>query len=275
MFCFSKAHAIIKKLVIICNIIVIKWKSRNVVINPCPIFVLGNQKSGTSIIAALLAEITELSLSLDLKIEYLSKRKSYPLVLNGEKNFSQLIERNKLDFSRDIIKEANLTIFFDNLKSHFPQSQYVFVLRNPKDNIRSILNRLDIPGDLSYLGSERKKEIPFGWQQILDGVWLESHGKNYIEVLSERWNFLADIYLKNTDKIILIRYEDFIVDKVGEITRLAKKLGLNPVIDISQMVDIQYQPKGNRNVNLESFFGQRNLMQIEQLCGDRMKLFQY
>ena len=43
---------------------------------------------------------------------------------------------------------------------------------------------------------------------------------------SERWNIISNIYLENTDNIILIKYEDFLLDKNKTIQMLAEKLNL-------------------------------------------------
>ena len=101
-------------------------------------------------------------------------------------------------------------------------------------------------------------------------------GENYIETLAERWNYMVDSYWKNQENILLVKYEDFLQNKSGEIGRIVRALGLMPKYDISQKVDIQYQPSGqNKNMNLEKFFGLKNLDRIEKICGERMKLFDY
>jgi hypothetical protein len=182
---------------------------------------------------------------------------------------------NRLSFSRDIVKEANLTIFYDELITHFPQSRFVFIVRDPRDNIRSQLNLMGIPGDFTQLSSKHLKNLPRGWDIIIDGRWLGLKGENYIEMLAARWNFMADVYLKHIDNLILIRYEEFMRDKCGEIAHLACDLGLTPINDISNKVDFQFQPRGNRPVRWESFFGADNLGRIEHICGERMHFLKY
>lgn len=242
-------------------------------IHSAPILILGNQKSGTSAIAALLAEMTGLSLSLDLRKEI--DKPTYHLVKKGELPFSEFVKINKLDFSREIVKEPNLTLFYEELADYFPQSKFVFVIRDPRDNIRSILNRLKIPGNLSKLEQEYRGEMTPAWDLILDNSWFGLKGENYIEMMAERWNYTADAFLKNQDKIILTRYEEFLKDKIGEMARLAENLGLDRVNDISDKVDIQFQPRGNRNVKWQEFFGNDNLARIDRICGERMKSFDY
>jgi len=253
----------------------ILFRSVTAQINPVPIFVIGNQKSGTSAIAVLLAELTRLSLSMDLEREYLSRSQSYIRMKRGELSFETFLARNRLSFSRDIVKEANLTIFFNELAEHFPASRFVYVLRDPRDNIRSILDRLNLRGDLWQLGQDHYRKLTRGWDTVLDGTWLGLRGENYIEMLARRWNFMVDVYLKNRERIFLVRYEEFVRDKVGVIELLAQRLGLVEANGISDKVDVQFQPKGNAGVSWRHFFGVENLLRIEEICGERMKTVEY
>jgi len=252
-----------------------EFQTSMVEINSSPIFVLGNQRSGTSAIAVLLAELTGLSVSKDLTREYRANNPTYARVRRGELSFSDFIRKNKLDFSRDIIKEPHLTIFFQELIQHFPKSKFVFVLRDPRDNIRSILNRLKIPGNLPHLKREHQVEINPAWELVVNGRWLGLRGKNYIEMLAERWNLMIDIYFENTSQMIPVRYEQFLKDKPGEIARLARKLDLAQLSDISDKVDIQFQVAGDKNVKWQDFFGHANLARIEHICNERMKSLHY
>ncbi len=242
-------------------------------INRRPILILGNQKSGTSAIAALLGEMSGLSVTIDLTKA--NRIANYDSLLRGELSFSEFVDMNRLDFSRQIVKEPNLTIFHKDLIEYFHESKMVFIIRDPRDNIRSILNRLMIPGNRRQLDMEHQAEITPAWELVIDGRWFGLTGKNYIEMLAERWNFIADVYLQNKEKMILVRYEDFVRDKIGKIRQLAHSLGLDKMYDISGRVDIQFQPRGERDVKLQDFFGQDNLALIESTCGKRMKLFDY
>lgn len=250
-----------------------EWDTINARISPNPVIVLGNQKSGTSAIAALLSEMTGLSVSIDLRKEVDSP--TYQKVKKGELSFAEFVRVNKLDFSREIVKEPNLTLFYKELIEYFPRSQFIFVIRDPRDNIRSILNRLKIPGNLSSLSPEYRGEMTPAWDLIVDSQWLGVKGDNYIEMLADRWNLMTDVFLTNRQQMILSRYEVFVKDKVAEIERLAQYLNLPQVNDISEKVDIQFQPKGNNKVKWEDFFGAENLTKIEQICAKKMSEVDY
>ncbi len=237
-------------------------------VHPRPVFVLGNQKSGTTAIAALLGQMTGLPATLDLRREI--DDPCYELLRNGTTSFEDFVRRNRLDFSRLLLKEPSLTVFYDELMGRFPESRVVFVMRDPRDNIRSILNRLNLPGDLRELDAERLRRVPRAWQHVIDGRWLGLKGNHYVDMLAERWNLISGIHLTHCKSVVSIRYEDFVADKVGEIGRLADALGLARERDISDHVDVAFQPRGDRGVRWETFFGLDNLSRIERVCGERM-----
>ncbi len=242
-------------------------------VNPCPILVLGNQKSGTSVIAALLGKLTNLSVSIDLMKEVYSPL--HHQVIQGKLSFDQFVRLNKLDFSRDIVKEPNLTLLYQNLLAYFPESQLVFVVRDPRDNIRSILNRLQLPGNLVQLDSKQWDSFSQTWQIILENQGLNLPGNNYIQKMAHRWTYMSHLFNQYSEKTILIRYEDFLQNKSQAIADLAQNLGLSPVNDISDQVDVQYQSRGDRAVKWLEFFGEENLHQIETICGEQMKKLNY
>ena len=242
-------------------------------VNPSPIFILGNQRSGTSAIAALLAKVTGMSVTVDLAKN--SRRPAHHKVYQGVLPFSEFVKVNRLAFARDIIKEPSLTVLYDCTVDHFPDAKFVFIVRDPRDNIRSILNHLGIPGSLARLGEKTASNVSAGWKLVIDGRWLGLDGRNYIEMLAARWNLISDVYLEHQDTMVLVRYEDFVGDKVGEISRLARRLGLPRTYDISDEVDIQFQGRGMRNVGWNSFFGARNLARIEDICSRRMRVLGY
>jgi len=243
-------------------------------VNPSPILILGNQKSGTTAVAALLAEATGCSVTLDIVEEM--RRPILPLVRRGELAFADFVEKNKLAFSRAIVKEPNLTPFREELAARFPDAKFVLVVRDPRDNVRSILDRLGVPGDLEGVKPEELDAPSPSWRHVIDGRWLGLSGDDYIEMLAARWNLAADSALHSKGDLILLRYEDFVKDKVGEIARLAGKLGLQAVNDISSMVDTPFQPRGrNRGIDWLAFFGAENLGKIELICRERMVLLGY
>lgn len=241
-------------------------------VNNSPILVLGNQKSGTTAIAALLAEKAGLSATLDLnEMTAEDERKMH----KREGGLAEFVASHKLEFSRDLIKEPRLTFLYPKLRERFPNGQYVFIIRDPRDNIRSILNRLELPGDKKYLGEGEIDSIDPVWSLVLNGEWMGLSGKNYVDMLAARWSRSARTYLDHDDAFCLVRYENFVADKVGTITGLAEQLGLEKSHAIDDKVDVQYQPRGNRSVDWDTFFGAKNLYRIENLCEPAMSSLGY
>ncbi|MFB4167181.1 sulfotransferase domain-containing protein [Virgibacillus sp. JSM 102003] len=244
-------------------------------INYSPIFVLGNQKSGTSAIGALLGELTNKPTTIDLEGLYEPVQSK---LHRNEVSFETFLEKNKYDFSNEIIKEPSLTFLYDDIKRIFNTNKNVFIVRDPRDNIRSILNRVDLPGDEENIKEshpQKWKNAPINWKRVIDSRWLGTSGENYIEWMSYRWLKCLDIYEQNSDDFILIRYEDFIKNKKEAIENLAEELSLNIVNDISDKVNIQFQPPGNRKTNQKEFFGKRNLLRVETICNTKMQKYGY
>lgn len=241
-------------------------------INPAPLIVLGNQKSGTSAIAHLLADYAGLSKTIDIPELWWP---TLARLLRGEMHLSDLARRCPHRFAAQLIKEPNLTFFYDEVKAVHPMASFVFVVRDPRDNIRSLLNRLSLPGNLTAWPIAERTLEPT-WAVIFDApLWGWGEVRHYIDVLAIRWNRAVDVYREHAGEMVLVRYEEFIADKMGTIARLAEALGLPRVDDITDRLDIPYQPRGERDVSWEAFFGRENLARIERRCGERMEALGY
>ncbi|TXB62990.1 sulfotransferase, partial [Phaeodactylibacter luteus] len=217
--------------------------------NPEALWVFGMQKSGTSVISALLAAKTGKSLQLDTKYlwEPFSK-----MVKNGELSVEELANKYSYDFSKEIIKEPSATFFIKHIDSFFELNQYVFIVRNPYDTIRSILNRLDLAGDQQKIEVE---DVVPSWRYL----YREMQGRDYIAVMARRW-VQANYQPRwiESDRCVLVKYEDFNKEKEPFIEDLADVLGMPKKKDISHLLDKDFQPRGNSNVDLKVFFGKRN-----------------
>lgn len=245
-----------------------RWRRKFSKVNPNPLLVFGNQKSGTSAVTALLGEATGLSYTVDMFCLYgdLEER-----LLKKETSLDELLDRARFYFSREIIKEPGLTFFYNDLYGYFPNSPQVFVLRNPYDNIRSILNRANLPGNLEDLKDTHwhyiREKLPY-WQVVFDGTLADHKGNTYIETLALRCRRVFEIYLNSKTNVIPIRYESFKENKVEIIHKLASDLNLPIKHNIEQIKDTQFQPKGNLSIDTETFFGGRNMERIRKICGE-------
>lgn len=235
-----------------------------------PVIVLGNQKSGTSAIAHLLADAGGLSKTIDIPALWPPAGAE---ILRGHARFADVVRRHKSSFAAGVIKEPWMTFFAEQVIERFPRAAYVFVVRDPRDNIRSFLNRRSIPGNRDRLPDG---SLPAQWRQVaFDPELWGGEGENYIGVLAHRWNKAARAYLDHRDRMVLAKYEEFEADKVGFIRQLAEAVGVTPSHDISARVDTPYQRPGNRDVTWDDFFGEANRRRIEAICAPGMTSFGY
>ena len=222
-----------------------------------PVFVLGNQKSGTSAIAALLARACGLSYDIDIGGFRVPE---YDALYADRSRLPELIQtRAAIEFSKGLVKEPNLTFLLPEILSLHPRSRLIFVVRDPRANIRSTLNRLNIPGDLPAINPADYPELSPMWEAILYNKWV---GKpdldlSYIGRAAERWQIATDLFADAGDAVTPIRYEDFLVDKLAAIHKLADQLNLPVVTDITRLLDVQYQPAGETYYGLPRFFWPR------------------
>lgn len=257
-----------------------KWRfSRSILfsfynLNPSPIFILGNEKSGTSAIAALLGEATNQSYAIDVPSIY--EQENLGKIIRKEVDLKSFINQySKIEFSKKIIKEPSFTWFYRQLRSIYPKAKFVFIVRNPRTNIRSMLNRMNLKGDLKNISKTDINHLPIEWQKIIDNRWIGIETLNYIESLAMRWNKAVSVYFENREDFILIKYEDFLKDKNQSISDLAIQLNLRVLTSIEEKLDLPFQPKGDNSLPLETFFEKENLEIINSICQKGMKEFNY
>ena len=236
-----------------------------------PVLVLGNQKAGTTAVGALLARYAGLSATLDFRYLTSSWLRG---VHDGSVPFQAFLRRHALDFSRGLVKEPNLSLLYPHLVRAFPEAEVVMVVRDPRDNVRSVLNRLGLRGDAPPPPGWAARVNPL-WSLVVDGAWLGLEGGTHVEALASRWAAIADVYLEHAGRVRLIRYEDFMADKEAAIAGLAARCGLAQRADIAEHVDVAFQPRGDRAVTWATFFGDDALRRLDARCGDRLAAFGY
>lgn len=244
--------------------------------NQSPVIVFGNQKTGSTAIAALLAKAISKPVTLDIK-EAISDVSWQLCVKYNLLSFKEVVYKYRKDFSRPIVKEPNLSYFYDEIIDILPNAKFVFIQRNPYQNIRSVLNRLKIPGHLNDINYDDWPELCHTpvWRLTLDSSWLGRPQGSYIEGMAHRWDIAAKVYFKSPERFILIKYEDFLRNKKASIEGLAGKLGLSIKEDIGSLVDVQYQRKGNPEISPNKFFGDKNQELIRKICGESARRLGY
>ena len=149
--------------------------------NKNALFIFGFQKSGTSVIAGLLAEMTGKSVTIDTPYFW------YPYdhqIISGTLKIKDHVEKYSHPFSKQIIKEQTTIFFISKLQEYFILDSYCFIIRNPFDNIRSILNRLNL------LGNKEDIDIRLvikSWQYI----FKETEPLFYLTILLKKLNLYS------------------------------------------------------------------------------------
>lgn len=242
-----------------------KKKIRNIFRDP-HVFVLGTQKTGTTAIAALLAKACGHSVTLDFKRDVWNP--GWNLLLEKKViTFEQVVSERLDYFSALIIKEPELTYFYEELRQYFPDAQFVLVQRNPFDTIKSVLSRVEVPGDLERIDFDDFRVLRRlrAWRLILDYSWADVRPSNYIASLAYRWNIAASLEIRYPGEFTVLRYEDFVLNKKHTIEKLAHTLDLPVKQNISDFLDIQFQPKG-RAIRTNQFFSLKNQDLIKNIC---------
>lgn len=252
-----------------------RWNDLCAAPHPRPIFVLGNQKSGTTAIAALLAKMLGERYSHDMI--YSRRWTDLEQILKGDVPVADLVKRAPSAFSAGVIKDPDFTFLFPSFRKAFPSAQFILIIRDPRDNIRSILNRLSFRGDLHDLRQAELSllhSLPL-WRAVFDRNIFFFRSKNYIETLAMRWNYCFERTVEIDDGIMIVRYEDFEADKLKFLTELAVRLGRPVTHSVRDQLDKQFQPAGRNDVDLLEFFGKKNLGVIENICFERMQKYGY
>lgn len=246
-----------------------------------PVLVLGTQKSGTSAIAALLGIATGLPATIDLRRDF--ERPLAPAVAAGRVSFARFLRRHAEAFANPIVKDPNLTFLLPRLLDRWPHARLVFVRRDAVQTVRSVLDRLGIPGDLESLDEARLASLPPGWRCVLDSRWCERlapHGDpgrarlHYVEELARRClladRVAAEALAGRPGRSFEVRYESFREAKAAAIEALAAALGLK-VRDraaLAAAVDHPFQPAGRAaSADPQAFFG-ANLPRLLAAAGE-------
>ena len=247
-------------------------RSKTARVNSNPLFVFGNQKSGTTAIAALLAAATGKSVILDFAGATGQHARQ---LIQKEISVEKFSRRNAWAFSHEIIKEPNLTFAAPELMAYFGTRQAIFIVRDPRENLRSMLQRLKLRGDQNELSAAQLRRLNPTWRNILTGVDLGLSRDHYVSVLAKRWVRALEIFAQLKEQLVLIRYEDFNSNKIETIQFLAHAFGFIVTNDISSLLDRAYQPRAAVPTNLLEFFGRDNLARINEICAGQILNFRY
>ena len=231
-------------------------------VNPS-VIAIGMQKSGTSAIAALVAARVGLTAAIDLPREIRSP--TFHRVRTAA-DLERFIARNRREFASGLVKEPNVTYLAPLLRGRFPDARLLAIVRSPADTIRSVLQRLGIPGDAADHRPARGLASP-GWDVVLDGEWQGFGPCGPVTCLARRWTKCIESIEALGDDAVVVRYEDFSADKAGVIEDLVRRLGLVASDPITDLLDRPFQPSGERVDSLRAYFG-ANVDTIDRECAE-------
>lgn len=239
------------------------------------VIVCGMPKSGTTALSMLLGASARLSVNSDpfyrldeAGIEFRDE------LFGGSLRIGELLRRHRYMFRGGLVKDPNFAFFLDDLLELFPGAGFVFIVRDPRANVRSILNRLNLPGRPESAGDALKK-VSDTWRRVLEGRTPDVECSDYVQCATERWRLVTRAYLAHADRVELVRYEDFNRDKVGVVAATLDHLGLRGAGSIEHLMDRQFQPRGDRTVSWTAFFGTDGLARIERACREEMAALGY
>jgi hypothetical protein len=240
------------------------------------IIITGMQKSGTTAIAKLLGSSINQEACSDPFYRLFEKKgvDPRPDLYSGSISLKALWKKQQHFFTGSIIKDPDFVLMLPEVRALFPKAKIVFVIRDPRETIRSILNRLDLPGNPTNTDL-KLQNIPAAWRDYISGENPDIPGSNYIEILARRWVMTAEAYLQNQEHCIAIKYENFKTNKIASIHELANQLGYKDFHSIDQLIDIQYQPKGNTDMSWVDFFGQEQLATIHEITKPMLEQLDY
>jgi hypothetical protein len=239
------------------------------------VFVCGMPKSGTTAVLRLMGIASGESTSNDPFYELDVRGVVFrDAVYNGELDIGRLVKTYPAAFRGTLVKDPNFVFFRSRMTELYPEAAWVFTIRDPRDNIRSILNRLRLPGRDALL-VQQMGNLRGAWRDVLEGRNPASGGRSPIEHMARRWLQMAERARDAGNGVVISRYEDFVRDKPGRIAELCRAVGLDPVHSIEADADREFQPRGDRKAVWSEFYGADELAAIESTCGPLLAHFGY
>ena len=169
-------------------------------------------------------------------------------VMEGKRRAEDLLDHHRAYFSRGLIKEPGLTLIMPEIVSAMGARKVVFVVRDPYDTVRSILQRRGVPGNLDGLTGNLERRLNKGhWHWTYD--WPHRYrptkplcfeNRHYVEGLAAMWQWSVEAFQKTVaagHDVEVVRYEDFLGNKQGTIEAVLSVLDVGVKHDIAPFLD--------------------------------------
>lgn len=172
----------------------------------------------------------------------------------------------------DSIKVPGFAAILPQFLDEFPNTSVIYVVRDPRDVVVSAYKTWKVTT------REGLSSIPWVSQ-----TWLGIRDTPPVARLAWRWR----LYLERSQKVpsvAYVRYEDFCVNKVGCIVKLARDLGISvDEREIRERADVQastpdvrgYRPDGPGASGRSGLLSPEDRQCVEAICGLHMLQWSY
>ncbi len=223
-------------------------------------WIFGLPKSGTTVFAAALSEVTSSSALLDTPLLWGTAIR--PL---GQKEMKALVSSHPLTFSPKLWKEPNATFYPEAAMAASEAERHILLVRAPFQNIRSHMDRLGLKGDAMSVDLEtlHPRHRP---------AFLDRPNHPPALTLAERWAATHSKACWKGPEVQVHTYEAFMANPLEVLNASASHLGLPVLHEPVRSLAKQQQPRGaNRDVRPEAFFGETLCQEIERLTAETFK----
>ena len=207
-------------------------------------WVFGLPKSGTTVFAKAIAVKTNQSILLDTPL--LWGTSMAPLT---REEVVSMRSQHPVTFSTRIVKEPNATMYPEAVLKAVPDSKHLLLVRSPTDNIRSHLDRVNIPGSATSIEG---LDIPPAYRRFFE----QNSELPPALALARRWKRVHEKKIWNSKQTAVFFYEDLVKKPEFVVEQAVQHLGLPSVNSVDSVFATQFQSRGrNRNAEAETFFG--------------------
>lgn len=138
-------------------------------------------------------------------------------------------ERNGLGQAFFLEKTPKNALRIDFLKAAYPNARFIYLHRNPRDNISSIIDAWRSGHFCTYPQLPHWTGLP--WSLLLTPGWREYIGKSVEEVAAHQWQSANKYIIEDLDKLdksdwCQINYDKFLANPEGEIKNLCDFIGI-------------------------------------------------
>eukprot|EP00927_Polykrikos_kofoidii_P066606 TRINITY_DN6216_c2_g1_i1.p1 TRINITY_DN6216_c2_g1~~TRINITY_DN6216_c2_g1_i1.p1 ORF type:complete len:1157 (+),score=129.87 TRINITY_DN6216_c2_g1_i1:55-3525(+) len=255
----------------------------------------GMMKAGSTFVWQLLGAATQLSLGLDCS----SSQKILPFVRRQAPLWKYLEACYDEVFRWELSKDPLATPLAARLADAWPSIsnfggplKVYFLVRNPFDFTLSMLRHLGLKARVQSQGEQHFdiwSTMPLldrftpNTQAYLD---VSSEGlrySGYVDAIVQRWVLTVDVYLACPKRFELVRYEDFVLDPVGQTRDLLVRINMSnlwlPGAEqrVAHAASVRYQSSTNSDEKRDflNVFGEDMLARLQIAVRSRLELVGY